>query len=159
MKNTAEIIDDKSRINMTALAIEDNPYFALSTLEIERAGATYTCETLAFLREKYPENEYYFIIGADNLFSIEKWYKPQRIFDNCILVAAVRGDKDCADMHQKAEELQQKYHARILLLPERIIDLSSTEIRLRIKNGQSIRYMVPEKVYAYIEKNRLYQLD
>ena len=54
MKNTAEIIDDKSRINMTALAIEDNPYFALSTLEIERAGATYTCETLAFLREKYP---------------------------------------------------------------------------------------------------------
>lgn len=157
MKDESEILSAKERIRMTALAIEENPFFALSTIETERMGATYTCETLTMLKQQHPENAYYFILGADNLFSIEKWKDPQIIFDQCTIVAAVRGDKDMQAIREKADQLKEVFDARILLLTQRTIDISSTEIRERIRKGISIQYMVPDKVYSYIQKNRLYQ--
>ncbi len=157
MKDTHEIADNSMRFEMTRLAIEDNPDFKLSAMEMERKGATYTCDTLATLKAQHPECEYYFILGADNLFSIEKWRNPQKIFHNCKLIAAVRGDKDADDIRKKADELTQKFGADITLLPQRIIDISSSEIRMRISEEKSVRYMVPEKVYSYIQKHKLYQ--
>ena len=157
MKNEKEIAENQIRLDMTRLAIEDNDYFELSTLEMERKGATYTYETLSVLQSMHPENEYYFILGADNLFSIEKWKHPEVIFRNCKLVAAIRGEKDTNAIHKKAEELSLQYDANIILLPARCVDISSTEIRQRLCDGRSIRYLVPEKVYSYIHDNRLYQ--
>ena len=157
MKEQGEIPDGDTRISMTALAIEDNPHFALSTLEVERKGPTYTCETLAELKKLHPETEYYFIVGADNLFSIETWWKPEEILAGCTLIVAARGDKEESAIINKAAELKEKYKARILLLPERRFDVSSTEIREKIKRGESVRYLLPDKVIAYIKKNRLYK--
>ncbi len=157
MKEESSILSAKERIKMTALAIEDNPSFSLSTLETEREGATYTYETLMLLKEQNPQNEYYFILGADNLFSIEKWKNPQLIFENCILIAAVRGDKDIIQVKEKADLLTEKFGAKVILLSERMVDISSTEIRERIKQGLSVRYMIPQKVFSYIEKYKLYQ--
>ena len=156
MKEQGEIPDGDTRISMTALAIEDNPHFALSTMEVERKGPTYTCETLAELKKLHPETEYYFIVGADNLFSIETWWKPEEILAGCTLIVAARGDKEESAIINKAAELKEKYKARILILPERRFDVSSTEIREKIKRGESVRYLLPDKVIAYIEKNRLY---
>ena len=157
MKEQGEIPDGDTRISMTALAIEDNPHFALSTIEVERKGPTYTCETLAELKKLHPETEYYFIVGADNLFSIETWWKPEEILAGCTLIVAARGDKEESAIFNKAAELKEKYKARILLLPERRFDVSSTEIREKIKRGESVRYLLPDKVIAYIKKNRLYK--
>lgn len=157
MKEEGSILSAKERIKMTALAIEDNTSFSLSTLETERVGATYTFETLMQLKEQNPQNEYYFILGADNLFSIEKWKNPQLIFDNCTLIAAVRGDKDIIQIKEKADLLTKEFDAKVILLSERMIDISSTEIRERIKQGLSVRYMIPQKVLSYIEKYKLYQ--
>lgn len=157
MKEQGEIPDGDTRISMTALAIEDNPHFALSTMEVERKGPTYTCETLAELKKLHPETEYYFIVGADNLFSIETWWKPEEILAGCTLIVAARGDKEESAIINKAAELKEKYKARIFLLPERRFDVSSTEIREKIKRGESVRYLLPDKVIAYIEKNRLYK--
>ncbi|MGN0377477.1 MAG: nicotinate-nucleotide adenylyltransferase [Suilimivivens sp.] len=157
MKEKEEIPDGKTRISMTALAIEDNPCFALSAMEVERQGATYTCETLKELREQHPEVQYYFLLGADNLFSIETWWKPEEIFADCILVVAARGKKSEKEIIAKTEDLKEKYHAQVILLPERKFDISSTEIRERISRGESVRYMVPDKVLAYIEKRQLYK--
>lgn len=157
MKDNGEILDGKTRIAMAALAIEDNPGFALSTMETEREGATYTCDTLQELTRAHPEIQYYFIVGADNLFSIEKWWKTEEILSDCILVAAARGEKSERELIGKAEELTQKYHAQVILLPEKRYDISSTEIRRRLENGESVRYMVPDKVLAYIEKHQLYR--
>lgn len=158
MKDTAQIPDGETRISMTALAIENNPYFALSAMEVERKGATYTCETLKELKIQNPEIQYYFIVGADNLFSIETWWKPEEILSECILVAAVRGDKDREEIVAKVRELEEKYHARIILLPEKKYDISSTEIREKIARGESVRYLVPDKVLSYIEKKQLYRV-
>ena len=157
MKNHDEIPDGDTRISMTALAIEDNPYFALSTMEVERKGPTYTCETLAELKKLHSEIQYYFIVGADNPFSIETWWKPEEILSYCTLIVALRGDKEERAILNKAADLKEKYNASIILLPERKFDISSTEIREKIKRGESVRYLLPDKVISYIEKNGLYK--
>lgn len=156
MKDSSEILDGEIRIFMTAAAIEDNPSFTLSTMEVEREGATYTCDTIQDLREKEPFAQYYFIMGADSLFSMESWKDPGEIFKNCILVAAARDSRDTFSLTEKATELQAKYQARIIILPERKIDISSSEVRSRIREGKSVRYMIPDKVIDYISSNHLY---
>ena len=156
MKDSSEILDGEIRIFMTAAAIEDNPSFTLSTMEMESEGATYTCDTIQDLREKEPFAQYYFIMGADSLFSMESWKDPGEIFKNCILVAAARDSRDTFSLTEKATELQAKYQARIIILPERKIDISSSEVRSRIREGKSVRYMIPDKVIDYISSNHLY---
>lgn len=159
LKDAADIASAKDRINMTGLAIEDNPHFALSTVEIDRGGNSYTCDTLMELKERYPDQEYYIILGADNLFTMEQWKDPEVIFHNAKILAAVRGGKKRADMEEKIAELKEKYDADITLLNVRHVDISSSMIREKIAQGRSIRYMLPEKVRAYIMKNHLYEKD
>lgn len=157
LKDASEILPAKDRINMTGLAIEDNPHFALSTIEIDREGNSYTCDTLMELKERYPKQEYYLIIGADNLFTMEEWKDAEVIFRNAKILAAVRGSKNRADMEEKRAQLKEKYDADITILNVRHVDISSSMIREKVAAGRSIRYMVPEKVRDYIQKNNLYK--
>lgn len=157
LKDTSEILPAKDRINMTGLAIEDNPHFALSTIETDREGNSYTCDTLLELKERYPTQEYYLIVGADNLFTMEEWKDVEVIFQNAKILAAVRGSKKRADMEERIAELKEKYGADIMLLDVRHVDISSSMIREKVAAGRSIRYMVPEKVREYILKNHLYE--
>lgn len=145
------------RLNMVKEAISDNPFFYVSDMEIKRGGNTYTYETLLELREQAPQDDFYFILGADSLVSIEHWVEPQIIFDNCILLAAVRDDIDNEKLKSVIESLSERFSARIHLLPFSPMTISSTVIRNNIAEGKSIRNMVPEKVRLYIEENRLYQ--
>lgn len=155
MKDQASIASKADRIAMTSLAIEGNPYFKLSTLETDREGDTYTCDTLIQLQDLLPEHELYFILGADSLSSIDRWKKPESIFKNCTLVASVR-EGSYEKIKEKADFLKQKYGAKIHLLPERNIDISSTEIRNRLKEGRSVNYMLPDKVFEYIKEKGIY---
>lgn len=157
LKDTSEILPAKDRINMTGLAIEDNPRFALSTIEIDRGGNSYTCDTLMELKERYPDQEYYLIVGADNLFTMEEWKDAEVVFQNAKILAAVRGSKKRADMEEKIAQLKEKYGADIMLLNVRHVDISSSVVRKKVAEGRSIRYMVPEKVREYILKNHLYE--
>lgn len=159
LKNADEILPAKDRIHMTGLAIEDNSSFALSTIEVEREGNSYTCETLLELKKLYPDREFYLIVGADNLYAMEEWKEPEVIFQNCEILAAVRGDKKREDLSGKAEKLKEKYGARISLLPIGQMEISSSLIRKRIAEGKSVRYMLPEKVRAYILKNHFYESE
>lgn len=153
LKDASDILPAKDRIHMTGLAIEDNSHFALSTIEIDRGGNSYTCDTLLELKHRYPDQEYYLIVGADNLFTMEEWKDPEVIFGNAKILAAVRGSKKRADMEEKIAELKEKYHADITLLHVSHVDISSSLIREKIAQGLSIRYMLPEKVREYIIKN------
>lgn len=157
LKDASDILPAKDRINMTGLAIEDNPHFALSTIETDRGGNSYTCDTLRELKERYPQQEYYLIVGADNLFTMEEWKEAEYIFRNAKILAAVRGSKKRADMEKKIAELTEKFGADIMLLNVRNVDISSSAIREKIAAGRSIRYMLPEKVREYIIKNHLYE--
>ncbi len=149
-------VTDQQRVEMIALAIGDNPHFALSTFELERSGYTYTADTLTLLKEENPEKEYYFIVGADSLFMMHQWYQPQTIFSLCTVVAAGRDNVDPERLEQQAEYLRQQYQANIMLLDMPTIQIASGEIRKRMKEQRSVRYYLPEAVIEYINKNRLY---
>ena len=159
MKREAEVLDRHGRYEMTRLAIEDNPAFSISDIEVKREGNTYTCDTLSQLKEQEPETEFYFIVGADSLFSMETWRKPESIFSSCTVLAAVRDDKDSEKLQEQIACLEEKFGAHIHQITFKEIDISSTDIRMRLANGQSIRYMVPDKVISYIEEHHLYRED
>lgn len=157
MKTNTKVLDAQERFAMTALATEENAYMRCLDIEMKREGYTYTYETLLELKEQYPDACFYFIFGADCLFCIEKWKYPEKIFESCNIIAAVRGCTSIKDMELKKKELEVKYNARITLLNFMNIELSSTNIRERVKAGQSIRYMVPDSVLSYIEEKGFYK--
>lgn len=159
MKASSQILPGRERLYMTQLAIEDNPGFRCLDIEIERDGYTYSCETLERLRDRYPVYDFFFIAGADCLFSIESWKAPERILDNCTLVAAVRGESDFAQMEAQKLALEKRFcrEGKIILLPFLRMSISSTEIRERIRRGQSVRYLVPDSVLAYIKEKEFYR--
>lgn len=157
MKQELEILPGAVRAEMVALAIEDNSSFSLSLMELNRPGNTYTYETLEELKKENPDTEYYFILGGDSLFAIENWKCPQRIFESCTILAAMRDEKDKDEMQKKAALLTEKYHAKILLLSCGRMDISSTYIREQVKIGKSVRYQMPDKVIKYMEENHLYK--
>ncbi len=157
MKQQSDIPAGEVRADMTSLAIEDNPYFALSLIEIEREGNTYTYETLEALKKQNPDTEYYFVLGEDSLNAIEAWKFPDRIFDACTILAAVRNEGNNEDITIKAASLADKYNGKVEILKCGNMDISSTFIRDAVRKGQSVRYIVPDKVIQYITDNRLYQ--
>lgn len=156
MKDKSDMIDGKMRYEMVSLAITENISFSISDIEIKRNGPTYTFETLEELNKIYPDTDFYFILGADNLFTIEKWKFADKIMQSCTLVVASRDEKNKKDLVQKADVLTNSFHADIIILPERKIDISSTEIRHKIKNHIPVIYMTPKSVISYINKNNLY---
>ena len=157
IKKNSIIPDGNLRVQMLEHAVKENPYFRLSRMEVEREGPTYTCDTLVKLRELNPEEEYYFIMGADSLLTLESWKNPEIIFQNCVIAAAVRGTGTEDKIKKIADYLTESYQSDIRIMPSRYIDISSSEIRKRIKDGRSVRYMIPDSVIAYIEKEGLYR--
>lgn len=157
MKDASAIAAGEARAHMIELAISDNPYFALSRMELEREGPTYTCDTIRELRERYSAQQIYFLIGADNLLSLGKWKDPAYILKNCILIVAVRGTDTIAALQAEAARMSQDMAADIRFLPERSYDISSSEIRERVAGNISVRYLLPEAVEAYIREQRLYR--
>lgn len=157
LKDSSQVLDKKTRVSMTGIAIEDNPHFALSTIEIDREGNSYSYETLEILREKNPSTCYYFILGADSLLDIEKWKHPDRLMKSCTLLTAVRDDCDMSALQKQIDYLKSTYDAQVEILPMKRMDISSTDIREKIKTGKSVRYLLPDFVREFIEKNHIYQ--
>lgn len=155
LKNQSLILPKNRRIDMVEFAIEDNPCFELSTIETDRAGNTYTYETLQQLHS-ISKDEYYFIVGDDTLFSIETWRNPDIIFDLATLVVAPRDFIDINKILTKKITLEQKFNANIIILDTPNIDISSHMIREKIKSSESFKDYLPEKVYDYIILNNLY---
>ena len=156
MKHDRAITAAEHRAAMVQLAIEDNPAFKLSTLEIDAGGNTYTWQTLEKLKSQYPEDEFFFILGADSLLSIEKWAHPEKIFENAVIIATVRDDCNNAKLEKQKAVLEEKYHAGIVLLSMPPVDVSSTKIRQEFYTDLQIRKMVPDITAGYIIQNNLY---
>ena len=156
-----ECVTDKYiRLQMVSLAIEDHPDFALSDMEVNRVGNSYSYETLQQLKEIHPENTYYFIVGADSIFNMESWKKIDILFKNCIVAVAVREGYSVQELETYITTLTEKYEdCQIQLFATSRVDISSTDIRKRVFEGHSTRYMVPDKVLSYIKKNHIYRND
>lgn len=164
MKDLQAVLPVSVRCEMTVAAIAGKPYFELSDIEVADAAQgknTYTFETLQKLKTADSEATYYFILGADSLYDMEHWKKPDLIFQYCTVLAAVRGKEKEDSLHKnlagQIQYLQEKYHASIAMLKMEGMELSSTQIRKCVKEGKSIQNMVPESVAAYIQKHHLYE--
>ena len=157
LKDSTKVLSKNKRVSMTGIAIEDNAKFALSTIEIDREGNSYSYETVEELKKQQPDTEFYFILGADSLLEIEKWKHPDRLMAECSLLVAVRDNCDTEGLKQQIAYLAEKYEANIHILPAKRIDISSTNIRDLIADGKSVRYMLPDQVIKFIEKNHLYE--
>lgn len=157
-KNISDAQDAlKHRVEMVRISIDGAPHFHLSLKEASVEQTYYTYQTMRAFREEYPRYEFYFILGADSLFSIEKWKYFKEIFPTCTILAAMRDDKDVDDMQRQIQYLSETYGADIELLRAPLLEISSTTIRERAAQKKSIRYMVPDAVAKYIRTNNLYQ--
>ena len=151
------VLSKNHRLQMTKLAIEDNPDFKISTLETDRIGNSYSYETLLFLTKNNPDYEYFFIVGADTLFSIEHWKNPEQVMKCATLLVAIRPGFPNDIIQNQMLYLQNKYQSNIKLLISKNIEISSTDIRNKVRDGLSVKYLVTENVLTYIKDNDIYK--
>ena len=136
------------RLAMVDRAIAPFPQFETSNIELDRPGKSYTIDTLIDLRGQYPDDEMFLIIGADNVSQLSSWHEPHAILEQCTVVAGSRVTDDIDADPNLVGQLQ--------LVETPIVEISSTMIRQRLRDGHPIRYMVPETVESYIVENGLY---
>lgn len=158
-KQSGATASEKDRLEMVHIAIAGNPTFAVSDLELHRGGISYTVETLESLNVQQPSDEWFLLIGADNLPDLPRWYRPERIVELAHLVVACRPGHPEVDFGpierlNDSEAARTKRHVR---LPIPLIGVSATEIRARRRKGKTVRYLVPSAVLAYMDSKDLYR--
>jgi len=152
-KDNDEIASPEHRWMMTVLATATNPHFSTSLIEIKRGGESYTRDTILELREIYGKDaQCYFITGADAIAEISAWHKVEDLPKLARFVAVSR-----PGYKLNMEKIDPRFQHCTYLVEVPALAISSTEIRRRIKRGQTIKYLVPEAVEKYIYKNKLYK--
>ena len=156
-KNETQMTDALLRAEMTELAVKDIPYFKMSAVELETSEISYTYLTLSKLKERFPNTKLYFLMGADSLDYFEKWYHPERICKAAALLVAVRNEFDGQAVSEKIRHIHTLFSAEIYPLSCEKTDISSSQVRTRIKNGESVLELIPEQVCQYIGTHHLYE--
>ena len=144
------------RLCMVRLAVDANPRFEVSTIEIDHPGPSYTVETLRRLLQRDPGLDLHFIVGMDSLAELPRWRDPADIVRLARIVALYRPGWETVDLGELARALpESEGRVSVVLMPE--LDISATELRERARAGRPIRYLVPDAVAAYIEEHGLYK--
>lgn len=146
-------VDKSHRAKMVELSIEGNDKFEMSDYEISKVGKSYTFDTVTYFMENNQECEFYYIIGQDAILLLDKWYKYKALMKIVKFLVVTRGQ----DVKSQIEE---KYgnSEHITFIDTPSIEISSTQIRRRVKENRSVKYFVKDEVNKYIEDNSLYKL-
>ena len=156
LKANSPITAAEHRIQIVRLAIAAKTYFKLSTMEIERAGPSYTVDTIAELQGQLGAGDkLFFILGWENLAELPQWREPSRLIKMCYLVAVPRVGYPAPDLKSLEADIPGLSHS-VILLDTPQIDISASAIRNRVAQGLSISPLVPEPVERYIREHRLY---
>ncbi|MBR4643290.1 MAG: nicotinate-nucleotide adenylyltransferase [Selenomonadaceae bacterium] len=150
------VTDEKHRLAMTILATRSNKFFKVSDMELKRTGLSYTLDTMNELYKTFGNStELFFIIGADSLADLSKWHAAKELVEKCHFIATTRQG---VDVNFSAVEnffgAAARKHIHRVTTPG--LEISSTDIREKIRSGRSIKYLVPEAVEEYILKEGLY---
>jgi nicotinate-nucleotide adenylyltransferase len=143
------------RLRMVELAIEGNPKFIMSRVDIDRPPPYYAVETMALLKEQAPSDKFFFLMGLDSVNDLPTWHRPADFVELCdgIAVMLRHGERfQSINIDKQISGLNDKQY----LLKTPIIEISGTDIRARVKSGKHYRYLVPDKVYEYILENKIY---
>lgn len=156
-KDGSEMMDASLRLRMVELAIQEYPHYTVSDMEVKRGGLSYTYLTVTELKTRYPDTDFYFLMGADSLADFCKWRNADIIASKCHILAAMRDDMDNGDVARLTEELSQRYGGDFSLLRIPPTDISSTQIRRLLGKGKEISGMVPKAVERFIAEHQLYR--
>ena len=156
LKNQSSLLDNRSRFAMVQLAIKDNDRFLASDIEFSLPMPSYTINTLVYLSEKFPKREFILILGEDNLDSFDKWKNYNAILDYYKLYVYPRKrDKEVGE--ESIHLTKFKDHRNVTMIEAPQIEISASHIRQNIRQGKTIRYLVPEKVRQEIERCGYYR--
>jgi nicotinate-nucleotide adenylyltransferase len=149
LKKRSTLAKDFDRLHMVRMALDDNPKLKATNIEFSLPKPSYTIDTMVYLHEKFPEHEFSLIMGGDNIVNIHKWKNFNLLLERYPIHVYSREGSDAES------PLEVKADIRKYDVP--IMDISSTYIRRSISEGKSIRYMVPESVYEYLDGSNLYK--
>ena len=158
-KTGQRISEPLHRVNMARLATASNRFFEVSTLEVERDGPSYTIDTVKEVKERYGVGEVYFITGADAVLEIITWKKAEELLAMCTFIAATRPGYDLKGLKKNLCFLSGKVLDNIISLEVPALSISSTDIRKRVRENKSIKYLLPESVEEYILTHGIYKED
>lgn len=158
-KSNSELLPAKQRLHMVQLAIDGFSGFEVSSFEIDREGFTYTADTIVALKEKYPEVEFYFIIGGDSLMKFHHWVRPEVISAHASLLAAGRNGYSKEEIIEQAKLLNIKFGTKVVLLDMPELVIASSEIRGLCTGQQydAVKELVPKAVLQYIMEHELWK--
>ncbi|NME94649.1 nicotinate-nucleotide adenylyltransferase [Clostridium cochlearium] len=153
-----ECITDKNiRYDMVKYAIEQEKKFEISDYEIKKKGKSYTYETIEYFNKYCPNTELYFIAGADCLMDIHNWKNVRSIMEKAKLVVFNRPGYSVKSILFEKSRVEERFKKNIIFLDIPLLDISSTEIREKIKNKQEVVNLLPKKTYSIINKYKLYR--
>jgi nicotinate-nucleotide adenylyltransferase len=146
----------KDRLAMVRLAIEDNPAFELSRVELDRPGPHYTVDTIKLVAEQNPQAEIVPIIGGDSLNDLPSWHQPQELLYAAHWVGVMRRPGEETNLEKLERELPG-IRSKVHYVDAPLLEIASREIRNRIASGRPFRYYLPVPVYQYINEHHLYE--
>jgi nicotinate-nucleotide adenylyltransferase len=150
-KSSPALASWQDRLHMIQLALKGNPHFQASDIEIERDGLSYTVESIEQLELRYGKKyRILFVVGADSILEIFTWREPQRLLASRSLVVVPRPGFDLNDLDPEVAK-------GVTVIQTPLIEISSTDIRRRVRDGRSIQYLVPSEVASYIHRQNLYR--
>ncbi len=153
-KSGRTITASSHRSTMVTLATAGNKHFRVDRRELTRLGRSYSVDTIQQTVDEQPDDELFFLVGADSLRDFPTWHRPERIAEMATIVAVNRGDDTVGNVAAIVGETIAN-SVRLTQMPG--IEISSSDIRQRARTGQTIRYLVPSGVESYIETHHLYQ--
>jgi len=150
-KDRSEVSSVDLRKKMVKIAIQENPNFVMSEIEIDRGGVSYSIDTIIDYKKKTgtDSKNLFYLIGSDSLKTFHSWRNSEQILDECQIIVAIRPGF-------RPSDIDNKILAKIQFANIPRIEVSSTEIRRRWIEGKTIRYMVTQQVWEYINENKLY---
>jgi nicotinate-nucleotide adenylyltransferase len=156
-KQEKTLVDGRHRFEMLQLATEGNLCFEVSDMELQRGGVSYTFDTMTQIQAEHPGATLFFIVGLDSLVELHLWRNVDKLLELCTIVPFARGGEDparVAEQIQLSEPWKTGLLERLIRIHE--IEISASEIRMRLAEGLSIRYLVPPEVEMYIAEHHLY---
>ncbi len=155
-KTGMNITDGHARADMLQLAVSGYPEFVVDRREIRREGQSFTVQTLADFRNDFAEAELFFLMGADSLRDIPTWREPNRIFELATIVAVNRPGLPEPTYSQVVDWIGDDLAKRVKSVAMPGTDISSTDLRQRVRDGQGLRFLVPRAVEAYLDQHEVY---
>jgi nicotinate-nucleotide adenylyltransferase len=144
----------EDRFHMVEVAIQGNDRFTVDRVEIDTEEPMYSVDTVPLVKERYESDEWFFIAGADEVWSLLSWKEPDKLLEETTMVAAARPGYEFSELEHLAEGLEN--FDRIIPVECTLVDISASGIRRMLSEGKSIRYLVPNKVHQIIYNKGLY---